>query len=53
MKTKAEIKEIDDGSLRLIIDGNDKTAWAISEEEILPISRACDEWLLKKCQENK
>ena len=43
---KAEIKKFEDG-LWLVIDGNDKTAWAITEEEILPIRDAIDEWMLK------
>lgn len=44
---KVEIK-LSGNSLWLIIDGDDNTAWAISEDELLPIRDAINEYLKKK-----
>ena len=49
-KIKAEIKDYE-GCLWLEINGNDETAWAIRDNEVLAIRNACDEYIVKKCQD--
>lgn len=39
------------GGLWMFIDGEDKTAWPITEGEVGPIRNACNAWLEKKSQE--
>lgn len=41
---KAEIIKVEEGLL-MMVDGNDNTAWAITEEEVYPIYMACQKWL--------
>lgn len=41
---KAEIIKVDEGLL-MIVDGNEDTAWAITEEEVFPILMACQKYL--------
>lgn len=44
---RARIKCFGD-ELWLIIDGNDKTAWAVTEEELIPIRDAINKYLEEK-----
>ena len=43
-KIKAEIKKSSD-CLWVVIDGDDKTAWAITEEELVPVRDAINKYL--------
>lgn len=41
---------VEDEGLWMIIDGDEGTAWAIKEDEVLPVMMACADWLSYKTQ---